>query len=177
MTESNYRWYRELDRYQWFVLIVAALGWLFDTMDQQVFLLARVDAMRELLGGVVPPAEAAFDGQALAGSCRRRVPCIAGRLAALRFRRRRRLGRMLHSWRCEIEAVLRVATCGLCPSFGVVACARIGGTFRTASSAATAPTSTSSATLATLAAITTIRSLVAPGLGRLRRCCFRIRRC
>jgi MFS family permease len=31
------------------VLIVAALGWLFDTMDQQLFNLARVPAMRELL--------------------------------------------------------------------------------------------------------------------------------
>lgn len=42
-------WWRELKRYHWFVLIVAALGWLFDTMDQQLFNLARVPAMRELL--------------------------------------------------------------------------------------------------------------------------------
>lgn len=42
-------WYRELTRYHWFVFIVAALGWLFDTMDQQLFNLARVPAMRELL--------------------------------------------------------------------------------------------------------------------------------
>jgi MFS family permease len=42
-------WYHELSRYHWFVLIVAALGWLFDTMDQQLFTLARVPAMRELL--------------------------------------------------------------------------------------------------------------------------------
>ncbi len=42
-------WYKELNRYHWFVLIVAALGWLFDTMDQQLFNLARVPALRELL--------------------------------------------------------------------------------------------------------------------------------
>lgn len=42
-------WYKELNKYHWFVLIVAALGWLFDTMDQQLFNLARVPAMRELL--------------------------------------------------------------------------------------------------------------------------------
>ena len=42
-------WWRELTRYHWFVLIVAALGWLFDTMDQQLFNLARVPAMRALL--------------------------------------------------------------------------------------------------------------------------------
>ncbi len=42
-------WWRELNRYHWFVLIVASLGWLFDTMDQQLFNLARVPAMRALL--------------------------------------------------------------------------------------------------------------------------------
>ncbi len=50
-------WWKELNRYHWFVLIVAALGWLFDTMDQQLFNLARVPAMRELLApepGVSP---------------------------------------------------------------------------------------------------------------------------
>lgn len=44
-------WWRLLNRYQWFVLIVAALGWLLDCMDQQLFNLARVPAMRELLKG------------------------------------------------------------------------------------------------------------------------------
>ena len=46
---SSGAWWKELNRYHWFVLIVAALGWLFDTMDQQLFNLARVPAMRELL--------------------------------------------------------------------------------------------------------------------------------
>jgi MFS family permease len=43
-------WYRELNRYHWFVLIVATLGWMFDTMDQQLFNLARRPAILELLG-------------------------------------------------------------------------------------------------------------------------------
>jgi len=42
-------WWRLLNRYHWFVLTVAALGWLFDTMDQQLFVLARNPAMRELV--------------------------------------------------------------------------------------------------------------------------------
>ncbi len=42
-------WYKELNRYQWFVLLVASLGWMFDTMDQQLFTLARRPAMLELL--------------------------------------------------------------------------------------------------------------------------------
>ncbi|WP_145278461.1 MFS transporter [Tautonia plasticadhaerens] len=43
-------WHRGLTRYHWFVLAVAALGWLFDTMDQQLFNLARKPAMEDLLG-------------------------------------------------------------------------------------------------------------------------------
>jgi len=43
-------WYRGLTRYHWFVLIVAALGWLFDTMDQQLFNLARKPAITQLIG-------------------------------------------------------------------------------------------------------------------------------
>ncbi len=42
-------WYKLLTRYHWFVLTVAALGWLFDTMDQQLFVLARPAAMKDLV--------------------------------------------------------------------------------------------------------------------------------
>lgn len=49
-------WHRELTRYHWFVLIVAALGWLFDTMDQQLFVLARQPALEELLNASQYPA-------------------------------------------------------------------------------------------------------------------------
>jgi len=49
MNPASTKWYHELTRYHWFVLIVAALGWLFDTMDQQLFTMARVPAMKELL--------------------------------------------------------------------------------------------------------------------------------
>ena len=52
MNAKSSPWYRELTRYHWFVLIVAALGWLFDTMDQQLFNLARAPAMTELLAPV-----------------------------------------------------------------------------------------------------------------------------
>jgi MFS family permease len=41
-------WWRLLNRYHWFVLIVASLGWLFDTMDQQLFNIARRPAIKEL---------------------------------------------------------------------------------------------------------------------------------
>jgi len=58
-------WYRELDRTHWFVLIVASLGWLFDTMDQQLFNLARRPAIAELLGpGASPSTIAEYAGYA-----------------------------------------------------------------------------------------------------------------
>ncbi len=41
-------WWKELNRYHWFVFIVCSLGWLFDTMDQQLFTIARNPAMRTL---------------------------------------------------------------------------------------------------------------------------------
>ena len=44
------KWWRELSRYQWLVLVVAIFGWLFDTMDQQLFNLARSPAIKELHG-------------------------------------------------------------------------------------------------------------------------------
>jgi MFS family permease len=54
---SGKPWYKELNRYHWFVLIVCALGWMFDTMDQQLFNIARRPAMTALLApspGVEP---------------------------------------------------------------------------------------------------------------------------
>lgn len=43
------KWYQGLDRYCWIVLTIAALGWLFDTMDQNLYNLVRPASMRTLL--------------------------------------------------------------------------------------------------------------------------------
>jgi MFS family permease len=48
-------WWSGLTRAHWWVLIVAVLGWLFDAMDQRVFIIARTPALRDLLPGL--PAE------------------------------------------------------------------------------------------------------------------------
>src|SRR5687768_15308887 len=66
MTEPSYRWYRDLNRYQWFVLVVAALGWLFDCLDQQLFILARQPAMKELLATSDPALIDSYGGYATA---------------------------------------------------------------------------------------------------------------
>jgi len=50
-------WYRELTGHHWWVLIVASLGWLFDTMDQRIFVLARGPAMNSLLPAGTLPAD------------------------------------------------------------------------------------------------------------------------
>lgn len=42
-------WWAAMTRYHWFVFLVAALGWLADCMDQQLFNLARVTAVADLL--------------------------------------------------------------------------------------------------------------------------------
>jgi len=55
----GYSWYRDLNGYQWFVVAVAAVGWMFDTMAQQLFNLARVPALRDLMGAAAAPGEVA----------------------------------------------------------------------------------------------------------------------
>lgn len=57
---SDLPWYRQLNSYHWLVLVVASLGWLFDTMDQQLFNLARRPAVTQLLG--VKPGDPAAAG-------------------------------------------------------------------------------------------------------------------
>lgn len=43
--------------YHWLVVIIASLGWLFDCMDQRLFILARTPAMRELMPAGTSAAE------------------------------------------------------------------------------------------------------------------------
>jgi MFS family permease len=57
----------QVTSYHWFVLFVAMLGWLFDTMDQQLFALARQPAMKQLLpSGQADPYYTYFGGVATA---------------------------------------------------------------------------------------------------------------
>jgi MFS family permease len=56
LMEAGAPWYRGLSGYHWFVLVVAALGWLADCMDQQLFVLARNPALMDLLGPAPDPS-------------------------------------------------------------------------------------------------------------------------
>ncbi|HSH94642.1 MAG TPA: MFS transporter [Roseimicrobium sp.] len=48
-------WWKQLNRYHWFVFLVASLAWMFDCLDQQLFILARNNAISTLLGDGADP--------------------------------------------------------------------------------------------------------------------------
>ncbi len=58
---SGLRWYQGLDRYCWVVLLVAALGWLFDTMDQNIFNLVRRPSLEAILATTDIPKDQIVD--------------------------------------------------------------------------------------------------------------------
>lgn len=47
-------WWRSLTPYHWFVFAMASLAWLFDCLDQQLFILARDNAIKALSPGADP---------------------------------------------------------------------------------------------------------------------------
>jgi len=59
------RWHQGVTRYQWFVLFVAWLGWVFDSMDATIYALVMEPALHELLGkggAAVPPEAIGYHG-------------------------------------------------------------------------------------------------------------------
>ena len=49
MTAQRRRVFEGVTPYHWLVVIIASAGWLFDCMDQRLFILGRESALRELL--------------------------------------------------------------------------------------------------------------------------------
>lgn len=47
--EQPRRWYEGISRYQWLVLLIASLGWIFDIFEGQIFVASMRDAMPALL--------------------------------------------------------------------------------------------------------------------------------
>ncbi len=43
------KWYTSVTRYQWLVLLVASLGWVFDAFEGQIYNLTRADMLPDLL--------------------------------------------------------------------------------------------------------------------------------
>src|SRR5215212_1699621 len=46
---SQTAWYTGVTRYQWLVLLIASLGWVFDTFEGQIFVASMNEAMPSLL--------------------------------------------------------------------------------------------------------------------------------
>lgn len=63
-TPTKLSWRTGLTPYHYLVLVVACLGWLFDTMDQWLYVLARQPAITELLGaGATAQDVATYSGR------------------------------------------------------------------------------------------------------------------
>ena len=48
--QQNLKWYSGITKYQWLVLLIASLGWVFDVFEGQIFVASMRDAMPNLLG-------------------------------------------------------------------------------------------------------------------------------
>jgi len=48
-TSASQRWYHGVTRYQWLVLLIACLGWIFDVFEGQIFVASMREAMPSLL--------------------------------------------------------------------------------------------------------------------------------
>src|SRR5213593_2415802 len=62
-TGEERRWWKELSGYHWWVFAVASLSWLFDCMDQRLFIIVRTPALRSLLPLGTPEVDIAFYGR------------------------------------------------------------------------------------------------------------------
>jgi MFS family permease len=60
--DKGLAWYRGLSGYHWFVLIVCWMAWVFDTFDQQLFVLCRKTAVSNLLQSVTAGMSAKVAG-------------------------------------------------------------------------------------------------------------------
>ena len=47
---SNQKWYQGITYYQWLVLAIACLGWVFDVFEGQLWAVFKSQAMAEVLG-------------------------------------------------------------------------------------------------------------------------------
>ncbi|MEE2675604.1 MAG: MFS transporter [Planctomycetota bacterium] len=48
-TDENVKWYKGITRYQWVVLVIASLGWIFDVFEGQIFVASMNEAMPSLV--------------------------------------------------------------------------------------------------------------------------------
>jgi len=79
-TTASARWYHGVTRYQWLVLIVASLGWVFDAFEGQLFNITRADMLQDILHVTANDPQIQFYGDAFLG-----VFLVGGTLGGLLF--------------------------------------------------------------------------------------------
>jgi len=58
--QDNRPWYHEVTRYQWLVLVIVSLGWVFDVFEGQVFVASMNEAMPSLLPSDAPKGTSSY---------------------------------------------------------------------------------------------------------------------
>ncbi|HXY37075.1 MAG TPA: MFS transporter [Planctomycetaceae bacterium] len=61
------RWYGEVTRYDWLILLIASAGWVFDQFENQLFIITRDPLLAELLSEQSGSGDARFWGDVLLG--------------------------------------------------------------------------------------------------------------
>jgi len=65
LTSTAQPWWKQLNGYHWFVFFVASAAWCFDCLDQQLFILARDNAVRALTPGMDSLKQTGLSGWAM----------------------------------------------------------------------------------------------------------------
>jgi MFS family permease len=60
---DNRKWYEGITRYQWIVLIIASLGWVFDVFEGQIFVASMNEAMPSLAPQATTESPADYEGR------------------------------------------------------------------------------------------------------------------
>jgi MFS family permease len=63
LTGDSQKWYEGVTRYQWIVLLIASLGWVFDIFEGQIFVASMNEAMPSLMEQAPEETIEAFDGR------------------------------------------------------------------------------------------------------------------
>ncbi len=50
------RWYEGVGRYEWLILVIASVGWIFDAYEGQIFNITRHDMLKEIVPRADDPA-------------------------------------------------------------------------------------------------------------------------
>lgn len=61
--DETRRWYDGVTRYQWVVLIIASLGWVFDVFEGQIFVASMNEAMPSLMERSADESDEQFSGR------------------------------------------------------------------------------------------------------------------